>query len=109
MQLKYPELYGNYNESFTIRNTRESYLDSYLDTGVASKQLRMLHGRVGDSTIVVNSLSPQMSELVEDAKYNVNNDYRPPMMQCFALRQLSLDYRFVICANLSEAAVDSIC
>ena len=35
--------------------------------GVASKQLRQLHGRVGDSTIVVNSLSPQMSELVEDA------------------------------------------
>ena len=35
--------------------------------GVASKQLRLLHGRVGDSTIVVNSLSPQMRELVEDA------------------------------------------
>ena len=35
--------------------------------GVASKQLRLLHGRVGDSTIVVHSLSPQMSELVEDA------------------------------------------
>ena len=35
--------------------------------GVASKQLRLLHGRVEDSTIVVNSLSPQMSELVEDA------------------------------------------
>ena len=34
---------------------------------VASKQLRLLHGRVVDSTIVVNSLSPQMSELVEDA------------------------------------------
>ena len=34
---------------------------------VASKQLRLLHGGVGDSTIVVNSLSPQMSELVEDA------------------------------------------
>ena len=35
--------------------------------GVSSKQLRLLHGRVGDSTIVVNSLSPQMSDLVEDA------------------------------------------
>ena len=35
--------------------------------GVASKQLRLLHGRIGDSTIVVNSLSLQMSELVEDA------------------------------------------
>ena len=35
--------------------------------GVASKQLRLLHGRVRDSTIVVNSLSPQTSELVEDA------------------------------------------
>ena len=35
--------------------------------GVASKQLRVLHGRVGDSTTVVNSLSPQMRELVEDA------------------------------------------
>ena len=34
--------------------------------GVASKQLRLLHGRIGDSTIVLNSLSPQMSELVED-------------------------------------------
>ena len=29
--------------------------------------LRLLHGRVGDSTTVVNSLSLQMSELVEDA------------------------------------------
>ena len=35
--------------------------------GVVSKQLRPLHGQVGDSTTVVNSLSPQMSELVEDA------------------------------------------
>ena len=45
-------------------------LYTYLDTwilGVASKQLRLLRGRVGDSTTVVNSLSPQMSELVEDA------------------------------------------
>ena len=38
-----------------------------LDLGVASKQLRLLHGRVGDSTIVVNSLSSQISVLVEDA------------------------------------------
>ena len=35
--------------------------------GVVSKQLRLLHDRVGDSTTSVNSLSPQMSELVEDA------------------------------------------
>ena len=35
--------------------------------GVVSKQLRQLRGRVGDSTTLVNSLSPQMSELVEDA------------------------------------------
>ena len=35
--------------------------------GVASKQLRLLHGQVRDSTTVVNSLSPQMSELVKDA------------------------------------------
>ena len=35
--------------------------------GVASQQLKLLRGRVGDSTIVLNSLSPQMSELVEDA------------------------------------------
>ena len=34
---------------------------------VVSKQLRLLHGRVGDSTILINSLSPQMSELAEDA------------------------------------------
>ena len=34
--------------------------------GVVSKQLRLLRGRVGDSTTLVNSLSPQMSELVED-------------------------------------------
>ena len=34
---------------------------------MVSKQLRLLHGRVGDSTTLVNSLSPQMSELVEDA------------------------------------------
>ena len=42
------------------------YLDTWI-LGVASKQLRLLHGRVGDSTTLVNSLSPQMSELVEDA------------------------------------------
>ena len=42
------------------------YFDTWI-LGVASKQLRLLHGRVGDSTIVVNSLIPQMSELVEDA------------------------------------------
>ena len=35
--------------------------------GVASKQLRLLHGRVVDYTTVVNCLSPQMSELVQDA------------------------------------------
>ena len=35
--------------------------------GVVSKQLGLLRGRVGDSTTLVNSLSPQMSELVEDA------------------------------------------
>ena len=34
---------------------------------LVSKQLRLLHGRVGDSTTLINSLSPQMSELVEDA------------------------------------------
>ena len=51
--------------SFLWRILRE-YLDTWI-LGVASKQLRLLHGRVGDSTIVVNSLCPQMSELVEDA------------------------------------------
>ena len=35
--------------------------------GVVPKQLRLLHGRVGDSTTLVNSLSSQMSELGEDA------------------------------------------
>ena len=35
--------------------------------GVVSKQLRLLHGWVRDSTTSVNSLSPQMSELFEDA------------------------------------------
>ena len=35
--------------------------------GVASKLLRLLHGRVEDSTTFANSLGPQMSELVEDA------------------------------------------
>ena len=35
--------------------------------GVASKQLRLLQGQVVDSAIVVNYLSPQMRELVEDA------------------------------------------
>ena len=33
---------------------------------MASKQLRLFHGRVGDSTTLVNSLSREMSELVED-------------------------------------------
>ena len=45
----------------------EIHLLGYLILGVALKQLRLLHGRVGDSTIVENSLSPQMSQLVEDA------------------------------------------
>ena len=34
---------------------------------MVSKQLRLLLGRIGDSTTLVNSFSPQMSELVEDA------------------------------------------
>ena len=34
---------------------------------VVSKQLRLLRGRVGASTTLVNSLSPQMNELVKDA------------------------------------------
>ena len=34
---------------------------------VASKQLRLIHGRVWDSATLVNSLCPQMRELVEDA------------------------------------------
>ena len=34
---------------------------------VVSKQLRLLRDRLVDSTTLVNSLSPQMSELVEDA------------------------------------------
>ena len=33
---------------------------------VVSKQLRLLPGRVGHSTTLVNSLIPQMSELVEE-------------------------------------------
>ena len=35
--------------------------------GVVSKQIRLLHGRVGETTTLVNSLSTQMSELSEDA------------------------------------------
>ena len=35
--------------------------------GVVSEQLRLLNDRVGDSTTSVNSLSPQISELVKDA------------------------------------------
>ena len=65
------EIENNLKISINIeRNLREIRAIAYLLTwilGVASKQLRLLHGRVGDSTIVVNSLSPQMSELVEDA------------------------------------------
>ena len=34
---------------------------------VVSKQPSLLHGRVEDSTNLGNSLSPKMSELVEDA------------------------------------------
>ena len=49
-----------------IARIENTCLDTWI-VGVASKQLRLLHGRVGDSTIVVNSFSPQMSELVEDA------------------------------------------
>ena len=44
-----------------------TYAGHNLILGVASKQLRLLHGQVGDFTTVENSLSPQMSELVEDA------------------------------------------
>ena len=54
------------SDHFDGKQSRES-VDLTWILGVASKQLRLLHGRVGDSTIVVNSLSPQMRELVEDA------------------------------------------
>ena len=53
-------LYGN------IMAICVNIMDTWI-LGVASKQLRLLHGRVGESTTLVNSLSPQMSELVEDA------------------------------------------
>ena len=53
------------NILYLVISTEEELLTWIL--GVASKQLRLLYGRVGDSTILVNSLSPQMSELVEDA------------------------------------------
>ena len=56
----------------TIHVTLQSRLlhelgDTTWILGVVSKQPRLLHGRVGDSTTLVSSLSPQMSELVEDA------------------------------------------
>ena len=54
----------------TERKNRRALVHMYLLTwilGVAFKQLRLLHGRAGDSTTVVNYLRPQMSELVEDA------------------------------------------
>ena len=41
-----------------------SHLLGYLEW---FQQLRLLHGRIRGSTTLVNSLSPQMSELVEDA------------------------------------------
>ena len=50
------------------------YLDTWI-LGVVSLQLRLLQGRVWDSTIFVNSLSPQMSELVEDAVASWCGDY----------------------------------
>ena len=40
----------------TDRHGRDTYL-----LGVVSKQLRLLSGRVGDSTTLVNSLSPKMN------------------------------------------------
>ena len=57
-------LFADFHISVFLMNT--AYLLTWI-LGVASKQLRVLHGRVKDSTIVINSLSPQMSELVEDA------------------------------------------
>ena len=57
----------NYELTWTIFNTH-LVVDHTWILGVASKQqLRLLHDRVRDSTTVVNSLSPQMSELVKDA------------------------------------------
>ena len=45
-----------------------TWLLTFLDTWSGFEAaIRLLHGRVGDSTTSVNSLSPQMSELVEDA------------------------------------------
>ena len=53
---------------FKIWNVLELWIiNTYLDTwilGVVSRQLRLLHGCFGDSTTSVNSLNPQMSELV---------------------------------------------
>ena len=55
-----------YSSSHPCTTSMCTSLDTWI-LEVASKQLRLVHGRVGDSTIVVNSLSPQMSELFEDA------------------------------------------
>ena len=67
-------LVGDQSSGFPIvqcqLSTQLHHCDGYLDTwilGVASKQLRLLHGRVGDFVSLVNFLSPQMSKLVEDA------------------------------------------
>ena len=64
MKLIYIYIYISYYEAVII-----ACLSSILTwiLGVASRQLRLFHGRVGVSTTLVNSLSPQMSELVEDA------------------------------------------
>ena len=58
------------SECSTPLKTKYEHAPTWILTwilGVVSKQLRLLHGRVGDSTTSVNSMSPQMSELVEDA------------------------------------------
>ena len=70
-----PDCPATLMQNFNCRNellARNSYdkLSTLQDTwilGVVSKQLRLLHDRVEDSTTSVNSLSHQISELVEDA------------------------------------------
>ena len=58
-----PLLIVCHKNSYVITVFTTTYLLTWI-LEVASKQLRMLHGPVGDSTTSLNSLSPQMSELV---------------------------------------------
>ena len=70
----------------------KSYLLTWSGFEEVKKKLSLIHGRVEDSTTLVNSLSPTMRYLVIHTHYTANNCPQTVLI-------------FVICLNLAEACL----